>query len=133
MILQFLIAVSLAIVATWIVFIGILVVFRPKGFDLAEAKRFVPDLVRLLRELARDDALPRSIRRRLAFVVAYLALPLDLIPDFIPVLGYADDIIVVTLVLRSVVRAAGQDAVKHHWRGSPDGLVLINKLTHEKA
>jgi uncharacterized membrane protein YkvA (DUF1232 family) len=51
---------------------------------------------------------------RLWLLLAYLALPIDLVPDFIPMLGYADDAIVVAIVLRSVVRRAGADALTRH-------------------
>ncbi|GAA5026060.1 hypothetical protein GCM10023317_73160 [Actinopolymorpha pittospori] len=61
--------------------------------------------------------------------MVYLAIPIDLIPDFIPILGYADDAIIVTLVLRSVVRHAGLDAVQRHWPGTPDGFTALTRLT----
>lgn len=61
-------------------------------------------------------------------LVAYLALPIDLVPDFIPVLGYADDAIVVALVLRSVVRGAGPQALERHWPGTQDGLAAVRRL-----
>ena len=62
-------------------------------------------------------------------MVVYLALPIDLIPDFIPVVGYADDAIIVTLVLRSVVRQAGLSAVRAHWPGTDDGFDALTRLT----
>jgi hypothetical protein len=65
------------------------------------------------------------VRGRLWLLFAYLALPFDLIPDFIPVIGYADDAIIVAAVLRSVVRRAGPDAVRRHWPGTPDGLAAL--------
>jgi uncharacterized membrane protein YkvA (DUF1232 family) len=52
-------------------------------------------------------------------------MPFDVIPDFIPVLGYADDAILAILVLRSVVRRAGPDAIRRHWPGTPDGLAAV--------
>ena len=67
-------------------------------------------------------------RVRLMLLLIYLVLPIDLIPDFIPVLGYADDAIIVVLALRSVVRRAGQDALRRHWPGSDDGLVAVRRL-----
>ena len=65
---------------------------------------------------------------RLLLLLAYLASPVDLIPDFSPVLGYADDAVIVALALRAVVRAAGPDALTRHWPGSSDGLALVNRL-----
>lgn len=59
----------------------------------------------------------------------YLASPIDLIPDFIPVLGFADDAITVTAVLRGVVRRAGLDTVRSHWPGTDDGFAALTRLT----
>jgi uncharacterized membrane protein YkvA (DUF1232 family) len=56
-------------------------------------------------------------------------LPFDLVPDFIPVLGYADDVIVVAIALRSVVRHAGPAALERHWSGSPQGLGIVRLLS----
>jgi uncharacterized membrane protein YkvA (DUF1232 family) len=92
---------------------------------LREALRLLPDVVTLLRRLAADPDVPRGVRLRLVAVAIYLAFPLDLVPDFIPVVGYADDILVVALVLRSVARAAGVDAIDRHWTGSSDGLRVV--------
>jgi uncharacterized membrane protein YkvA (DUF1232 family) len=78
--------------------------------------------------LAADPDTPRGVRIRLALLLAYLALPLDLIPDFVPVLGYADDAIIVALVLRSATRYAGPDALARHWPGTPEGLIALKHL-----
>jgi uncharacterized membrane protein YkvA (DUF1232 family) len=79
---------------------------------LRAALRLLPDLVRLLHRLAADRHVPFGARARIVLLMIYLAIPIDLIPDFIPVLGYADDAIIVTLVLRSVVPRAGLNAVR---------------------
>jgi uncharacterized membrane protein YkvA (DUF1232 family) len=89
----------------------------------------LPDVVRLLSRLARDATLPAGVRVRLWLLLGYLALPFDLVPDFIPVLGYADDAILTALTLRSVVRTAGRAAVVRHWPGSPEGLAVVERLT----
>lgn len=128
LVLRVLLGVAISLALTWLVLVVALVIWRPRGIDFREAKRFVPDVVRLLRALGSDESLPRSVRRRLAFVVGYLALPFDLIPDFIPVLGYADDVIVLALMLRSVVRQAGPTAIAHYWNGSEAGLAVLNRL-----
>ena len=122
------VGVVVALAATWVVFVVFLVVVRPRGISLGGASRFLPDVARLLADLSRDDTVSRKIRRRLGALLVYLALPIDLVPDFIPVLGYADDVIVIAYVLRSVVRQAGADAVERHWRGTPEGLTLLRRL-----
>ena len=101
---------------------------HPDTVTMREALRLLPDLLRLLRRLLADGTLPRGLRVRVALLVAYLAMPFDLVPDVVPVIGYADDAVVVALVLRSVVRRAGADALHRHWPGTPEGLALILRL-----
>jgi uncharacterized membrane protein YkvA (DUF1232 family) len=122
----------LALGLTWVAFVGLLAITRPRGMNLREVARFVPEIVRLVRRLAQDGELPRGVRVRLACLLAYLALPFDIVPDFIPVLGYADDVIVVALVLRSVIRRAGQKALSRHWTGTAEGLRLLHRLVGVK-
>ena len=95
---------------------------------MREALRLLPDLVRLLRRLAADMSLPAGVRARVVLLGVYLALPIDLVPDFIPVVGYADDVVVVILVLRSVTRRAGPEALDRHWPGTPEGLRTLRTL-----
>ncbi|WP_067175189.1 YkvA family protein [Microtetraspora niveoalba] len=121
--------IAIALLATWLLLIVALIVVRPEAGLLKEALRILPDLLRLLRRLAGDRTLPRGVRVQLALLMVYLALPFDLVPDFIPVLGYVDDAIVVTVVLRRVVRRAGPDAVRRHWPGSEDGFAVLCRLT----
>ncbi|CQD12897.1 hypothetical protein ACT17_12260 [Mycolicibacterium conceptionense] len=124
-----LIGLGAAMLLSWLVLVIALLVMRPRGSLLKEALRILPDLLRLIRRLAADQTLPRGVRIRLALLAVYLALPFDLIPDFIPVLGYADDAIIVTAVLRSVVRHAGVAAVRAHWPGTDDGFDVLARLT----
>ncbi len=70
----------------------------------------------------------RSVRWALRFLAGYLALPFDLVPDFIPVLGYADDAIVVSTALRRVVRVARAGALERHWTGTPAGLAAVRRV-----
>ncbi|MFG1706301.1 DUF1232 domain-containing protein [Nonomuraea sp. M3C6] len=124
-----LIGVAVALLITWLALIVTLAIVRPRGGLLREALRLLPDVLRLVRRLAGDPGLPRDVRIRLVLLLAYLAFPLDLVPDFIPVLGYADDAIIVTAVLRSVVRRAGLDAVRRHWPGTDDGFTVLCRLS----
>ena len=89
---------------------------------LTDVVRLVPDVIRLFRRLASDPTLPRGVRVRMALLTGYLVLPIDLVPDFIPVVGYADDALIVMWALRSITRTAGADALDRHWPGTPDGL-----------
>lgn len=123
-----LVSLSLAMATAWLVLLVALAVARPDGTTLADGLKLLPDMVRLVRGLARDPQMPRSVRRTLWFVGVYLAMPIDLVPDFIPVLGYADDAIVVAIALRRVVRTAGPEALERHWTGSPAGLVVVRRL-----
>jgi uncharacterized membrane protein YkvA (DUF1232 family) len=123
-----LLGIAIAIAATWLVLVAFLLVARPKGSLLKEALRLLPDTLRLLRRLATDRALPRGVRWRLWLLFGYLAMPIDLIPDFIPVIGYADDAIIVAAVLRSVVRRAGAESIRRHWPGTEDGLSTLFRV-----
>ncbi len=114
--------------AVWLLLVCALLLVRPKGPSLTEAVRLLPDLLRLLPRLARDHTLPRGVRVGLWLLLGYLAFPIDLIPDFVPVLGYADDAIIVAAVLRSVVRRAGPEPLARHWPGTPDGLAAVTRL-----
>ncbi|HZL02662.1 MAG TPA: DUF1232 domain-containing protein [Cellulomonas sp.] len=106
---------------------------HPDTVQARDALRLLPDLLRLLRSLVADPAVPRRARVWLALLLAYLLMPFDLVPDMIPVIGYADDVVVVALVLRAVVRAAGPDAIARHWSGTPQGLAVIARLAGTTA
>jgi uncharacterized membrane protein YkvA (DUF1232 family) len=116
------------LVLVWAVLALVLWLTKPGDYDLKEALRLLPDVIRLIKRLAADPATPRGVRIKLALLLGYLALPFDLIPDFVPVLGYADDAILVALVLRSATRSAGPDALAKHWPGTPEGLAALNRL-----
>lgn len=127
--LDLLIGVTAGLSLAWLALIIALVIVRPRGGLLRESLRLLPDVLRLIRRLAADPTLPRGVRIRLGLLLAYLAFPIDLVPDFIPILGYADDAIIVTAVLRGVVRRAGIDAVRAHWPGTDDGFTALARLT----
>ncbi len=120
-----LIGLGLAVLLAWLLLVAALLIARPKGDVLREALRILPDLIRLLKRLATDNTLPRGVRIRLGLLMVYLALPFDLIPDFIPVLGYADDAIIVVAVLRSVVRRVGIEPLRARWPGTDDGFAAL--------
>lgn len=116
---------GVGLLVAWGALVIVLLIARPKGSLLPEAVRLVPDTLKLLHRLAADTTLPRGVRIRLGALFVYLALPVDIIPDFIPIVGYADDAIIICLVLRSVVRHAGSTAIRRHWPGTDAGLAAL--------
>ena len=108
----------------------LLVVFlaRPERGSLRDAARILPDTLRLVRRLAVDRSTPRASRFLLWALLGYLALPIDLVPDFIPVIGWADDLIIASLVLRHLIRRAGPETVVAQWPGTAEGLATLGKL-----
>ena len=86
---------------------------------------FIPDCMVLFGRLMRDARVPRSRKLLVGAMLGYLAMPIDLVPDFVPIAGQLDDAIIVAVVLRSVLRAAGEAPIREHWPGPPQSLELI--------
>jgi uncharacterized membrane protein YkvA (DUF1232 family) len=126
--IEILAAIALGLLVCWLALLVVLWRLRPRQGVATEALRAVPDVVRLTHRLARDPLLPRMLRIWLWLLLGYLVSPIDLVPDFIPVIGYADDAVIVALVLRAVVRRAGREAVTRHWPGSAVGLDAVERL-----
>ena len=115
------------VVGMWLLAILVL-----HGFGRRSAARelanLIPNLVVLFRGLLRDERVPRSSKLWLGFAVAWLVSPIDLIPEFIPVIGPLDDAIVAALVLRHVLKRTGRSVLADHWRGDPATLDSIIRL-----
>ena len=94
---------------------------------------FIPDCVVLFSRLVRDPRVPLPSKVLLGALIGYLALPFDLVPDFIPVIGVLDDAIVVALVLRVVLRAGGPELVRAHWPGPEASLGTVLRLAGAPA
>jgi uncharacterized membrane protein YkvA (DUF1232 family) len=86
---------------------------------------FIPDCIVLVHRLLRDPRVPRRRKLMLWGLLGYLALPFDLVPDFIPVAGQLDDAVLVAFVLRRLVGAAGEELVRQHWPGPEQSLRLV--------
>ena len=125
---RLLLAVTGGLLLVWLLLLAALWRTRPDGLTVRDGLRLLPDVVRLVRRLAADRALPRRLRVGLWLLLAYLLSPVDLVPDVVPVLGYADDVVVVAWALRSVVRSAGDEALARHWPGGPAGLAVVRRL-----
>lgn len=108
----------------------VIVVWRaaPSGASALDVVRLLPDLLRLTAGLARDPRTPRSCKIALGGLAVWLASPIDLIPEFLPVIGPLDDIVVTAIVLRWVGRRVGVDALHAHWPGSDEGFELVLRL-----
>ena len=86
---------------------------------------FIPDSTVLVGRLARDRRIPRARRAFLFIVLGYLALPIDLVPDFLPGVGQLDDAVVLGLALRVVVRGGGVEIVREAWPGPEASLTIV--------
>jgi hypothetical protein len=123
------VAVVLAgILAVWAILIGLLWMFRPREVGLGELLRVIPDVVRLVRRLLGDRAVPIRVRVALVVLLAWLLSPIDLIPEFIPVLGPLDDVVVAVLVLRYVRHSVGLEGLRSRWPGTPEGFALLSRI-----
>lgn len=123
----FLVGIGVVVVA-YTAFVVTLVLLGRRG-DARALATFIPDCIVLVTRLARDPRVPRVRKLLLLSLVGYLALPFDLVPDFIPVAGQLDDAIIVALVLRSLVRSGGEDLIGELWPGPEQSLALVLRLT----
>ena len=103
-------------------------VIRGRHGDARALATFIPDCIVLVARLMRDERVPRRSKSLLVALAAYLALPFDLIPDFIPVAGQLDDAIVVALVLRHLVRASGPAILRENWPGPEPSLEVLLRV-----
>ena len=115
--------------AVYVGFIGLLVLVGRRE-EATTFARFIPDCIVLFRRLLGDERVPRNRKLLLVAVLGYLAFPLDLVPDFIPVAGQLDDAIIVALVLRSVLRSAGPELLREHWPGPQGSLNVVERLAY---
>ena len=90
--------------------------------------RLLPDLAIFLKRLARDPRVGRHHKAALLVLAAYLASPIDLVPDFIPVAGQLDDAVLVALVLRWVMRSRGRGVLLELWPGPAETRALLERL-----
>jgi uncharacterized membrane protein YkvA (DUF1232 family) len=116
------------VVVVWAVLLVLFWTFRPKGVPIRELLGVVPDLVRMLRALVRDPATPMDVRLVLVGLLLWILSPIDLIPEFIPVLGPLDDVVVAIVALRFVRRRVGVAGMRAQWPGSDAGFALLGRV-----
>ena len=128
----------------WLLYLGLATVVAYGGFvgGLAIAGRrddaralagFIPDCIVLFRRLLGDSRMRRRDRAIVVALVGYLALPFDVVPDFIPVAGQLDDAVVVALALRAILRGGGPEIVEEHWPGPRSSLSFVLRLAGRAA
>jgi len=123
--LRIVLTMIVGLLVVWAALVAIVWVFRPRDVPLREALRIVPDVLRLVRSLITDREAPLGVRLALVFLLAWLVSPIDLIPEFVPVIGPLDDVVVAVLVLRYVRRRLGEDELRRRWPGTDAGYALL--------
>ena len=113
-----LIALTILVIA-WLILVAVLWLHRPSRELAGPVLRLVPDVARLVRALLGAETTPRSVKVVLGGLLAYLLSPIDLVPDFLPVIGSLDDLIVAAIVLGWASRRIGAETLRTHWAGSP--------------
>jgi uncharacterized membrane protein YkvA (DUF1232 family) len=111
----------------WVVSIILLLVIGRRT-AARQLVTLLPNLVGLFRALLRDPRIPRGSRVMVGFALAWFVSPVDLVPEFVPVLGPLDDVVVAALVLRHVLRKAGRDVIAEHWSGDQATLGVLLRI-----
>ena len=122
----------LAMVVLYTLGVLALVALGRRG-DARALAGFIPDCLVMVRRLLADPRVPRRRKALLGLLAAYLALPIDLVPDFIPVAGQLDDAIIVALVLRAVLRSGGEEVLREHWPGPDSSYELVRRVAFGRA
>ena len=118
--------IALAVVIAWALFLLVLVLLGRRN-DAKVMARFIPDMIVLFKRLLGDKRVPRKRKALLWLTLVYLALPIEIVPDFIPVAGQLDDAIVVALVLRWMLRGVDPIVLDELWPGPSSGLALLKR------
>lgn len=109
-------------------------VLPPEGSSLqarqliTDAVRMLPNIVKLVARLLKDPRVPRRAKITLGIAGAYVLSPIDLIPEFIPVIGWADDIVLLLFAIDSLIERSGKEIVEEHWDGPGDLLALVRDV-----
>ena len=125
-------ALLLAAVVSALIYLAFIIwlLLAGRRTDARALAGFIPDCIVLFGRLLADQRASRGRKLLLAALIGYLAMPFDLVPDFIPVAGQLDDAIIVALVLRTVLRSAGADLLREHWPGPDSSLNALARLAY---
>ena len=125
---RILVGVVASLIALWVAMLVLFWALRPRGVPARQIVGVIPDVLRLLRSLIADRSTPLDVRIVLVGLVAWIVSPIDLIPEFIPVLGPLDDVVVGIVAMRYVRRRVGIEDLRRRWTGTPDGFELLTRL-----
>jgi uncharacterized membrane protein YkvA (DUF1232 family) len=95
---------------------------------VADAALMMPNIVKLVGRLLKDPRVPRRAKITLGLAAAYVVSPIDLIPEVVPVIGWADDVLIVMFAIDSLIERAGDEVVLEHWDGPGDLLALVRDV-----
>ena len=123
--LSLVVGILVGLAVAWILVVVVIWVLRPRDVRVADLVRVVPDIARLCRDVFADRRTPLAVRLAIASLLVWLISPIDLIPEFVPVVGPLDDVVVAVLVLRYVRRRLGSGDLRARWRGTPEGFALL--------
>jgi uncharacterized membrane protein YkvA (DUF1232 family) len=126
--LRVVVGIAVGLLILWAALLVLFWVLRPRDVAARELVRLVPDLVRMLLSLVADAGSPPDVRLVLLGVMAWILSPIDLIPEFIPVLGPLDDVVVAVVALRYVRRRVGVAGMRARWPGTDDGFALLGRV-----
>jgi uncharacterized membrane protein YkvA (DUF1232 family) len=122
------VGIVIAGVALWAAVLLIFIALRPKDIPARALLGVVPDTVRLIRSVVADRSAPADVRIVLVGLLAWILSPIDLIPEFIPVLGPLDDVIVAVVAMRYARRRLGVEDLRRRWTGTPEGFALLLRV-----
>jgi uncharacterized membrane protein YkvA (DUF1232 family) len=118
----------LGLLVLWLLALLVFWLVRPRGVGVGDAVRVLPDTLRLIRSLVADGSVPLDVRAVLVVMLVWLISPIDLIPEFIPVLGPIDDLVVSVAALRYVRRRLGPAELRGRWPGTEAGFDTLTRI-----
>jgi uncharacterized membrane protein YkvA (DUF1232 family) len=125
---RWIVGIVVALLVLWAGVLLLLWLTRPRGLATRDLLRVLPDVLRLGRSIVADRSVPLDVRLALIGALVWIVSPIDLIPEFIPVIGPLDDVVVAILVLRYAGRRLGIEELRRRWSGSDDGFRMVSRL-----
>ncbi|HUR16813.1 MAG TPA: DUF1232 domain-containing protein [Candidatus Limnocylindrales bacterium] len=126
--LGLILGIGLGVVLLWVVLLALFWLLRPRGVSARELVGTIPAVLRLVRSLIGDRTVPLDVRGVLIGLLLWIISPIDLIPEFIPVLGPLDDVVVAIVAMRYVRRRLGSEELRRRWTGTPEAFAIVARV-----